>query len=168
MRLHLLIFPALVACGGGFEAFTWSSKAPLPIPRTDLALASLGGNLYAIGGYSGSTLARLDQYAPDANTWTQKASLLSARREFAAGVMNDKIYVACGMAWTDPNAVTYVMTTEEYDPVADRWSARAQCPMPQAFNSVSWTATSSSRVTLSFRSPRTAAASSAKSASNRL
>jgi len=136
MRLHLLIFPALVACGGGFEAFTWSSKAPLPIPRTDLALASLGGNLYAIGGYSGSTLARLDQYAPDANTWTQKASLLSARREFAAGVMNDKIYVACGMAWTDPNAVTYVMTTEEYDPVADRWSARAQCPMPQAFNSV--------------------------------
>ena len=61
---------------------------------------------------------------------------MSARREFAAGVMNDKIYVACGMAWTDPNAVTYVMTTEEYDPVADRWSARAQCPMPQAFNSV--------------------------------
>jgi hypothetical protein len=40
------------------------------------------------------------------------------------------------MRWTDPNAVTYVMTAEEYDPAANTWTQRAPCPMDPAFNNV--------------------------------
>lgn len=126
---------ATSACGGGTEtppAGDWTSRAALPAPRADHALVSLGGQLYAIGGYAGSTLARVDRYDPGSNTWTRRADMLSARRELAAGALNGKIYVACGLSWSDPNAVTYVTTTEEYDPVADTWTARAPCPMGSA------------------------------------
>jgi N-acetylneuraminic acid mutarotase len=126
-----------IACGGsGTQAFSWSSRAALPVPRTGLAAVSLTGKLYAIGGFSGSTLARVDQYDPASNSWTRKADLRSARREFAAGAVNGKIYVACGMSWSDPNAVTYVTTTEEYDPAANSWTERAPCPIPPAYNNV--------------------------------
>jgi len=131
---------AASACGGSSEtpvtASGWSSRGALPVPRADHALVGLGGMVYAIGGYSGSTLARVDRYDPASNTWTRRADMQSARREFAAGALNGKIYVACGMSWSNPNAVIYVTTTEEYDPVGDTWTARAPCPMDPAFNSV--------------------------------
>jgi N-acetylneuraminic acid mutarotase len=137
----LVIFLATAsACGGGSDtpvsASGWSSRAALPVPRADHALVSLGGALYAIGGYSGSTLARVDRYDPMSNAWTRKADMQSARREFAAGALNGKIYVACGMSWSNPNTVIYVTSTEEYDPVADTWTTRAPCPMDPAVNSV--------------------------------
>ncbi len=130
---------AASACGGSSETpiiSGWSSRGALPVPRADHALVSLGGQLYAIGGYSGSTLARVDRYDPASNTWTRRSDMQSARREFAAGALNGKIYVACGMSWSNPNAVTYVTSTEEYDPAADTWTTRAPCPMDPAVNSV--------------------------------
>ncbi|HEY6105173.1 MAG TPA: kelch repeat-containing protein [Anaeromyxobacteraceae bacterium] len=128
------------ACGGSSEtppsSGNWASRAPLPLPRADHAFVGLGGKLYALGGYSGSTLARVDRYDPASDAWTRMADMQSARREFAAGALNGKIYVACGMSWSNPNAVTYVTTTEEYDPVANTWTTRAPCPMDPAVNSV--------------------------------
>jgi N-acetylneuraminic acid mutarotase len=136
-RIGLLTSMLVVACGGsGPQAFSWTSRAGLPVPRTGHAAVSLGGKLYVIGGFSGSTLARVEQYDPASNSWTRKADLHSARREFAAGAANGKIYVACGMSWSDPNAVTYVTTTEEYDPVADTWTERAPCPAVPAVNNI--------------------------------
>jgi Kelch motif protein len=154
MRLPviLMVSTLLAACGPGVRqdtgsnpdggslptGFSWSARATLPIPRTDHAAVVLGGKLYSIGGFSGSTLAEVDQYDPASNTWTRKRDLQAARREFAAGAVNGKIYVACGMSWTDPNAVTYVKTTEEYDPASDTWTTRTGgCPIDfAATNSV--------------------------------
>jgi len=142
-RLATLLTVLLAACGSGVQQdpnsgslFTWSARAALPLPRTDHALVGLGGKLYALGGFSGSTLARVDAYDPASDTWTRRADLLTARREFAAGALNGKIYAACGMSWSDPNAVTYVNTTEQYDPVADAWTTRAPCPIGPASNNV--------------------------------
>jgi hypothetical protein len=83
------------------------------VPRADHALVSLEGSLYAIGGYSGSTRARVDRYDPASDTWTGRADMQSARREFAAGALNGKIYVACGMSWTNPNAVTWCASNDQ-------------------------------------------------------
>lgn len=135
-RIVVLSAMLVVACGSSPQAFSWSARQGLPIPRTGHGAVSLGGKLYVIGGFSGSTLARVDQYDPASNSWTRKADLHSARREFAAGVANGKIYVACGMSWSDPNAVTYVATTEEYDPAADTWTERAPCPAVPAVNNI--------------------------------
>jgi len=140
-RFAPLLAALLAACGPGVQqdpnsGFQWSARAALPVPRTDHALVGLGGKLYAVGGFSGSTLARVDSYDPASDTWTRKADLLTARREFAAGALNGKIYAACGMSWSNPNAVTYVGTTEEYDPAGNVWTTRAPCPIGPASNSV--------------------------------
>ncbi|HYS09030.1 MAG TPA: kelch repeat-containing protein [Myxococcales bacterium] len=115
----------------------WAKKADLPLARWDHALVALNGALYAIGGYSGSTLSSVARYDPAGGSWSSAASLLTARREFAAGAVDGKIYVACGMDYTDPNHVSYVSTTEQYDPAANQWTAgRAACPAGAAFNNV--------------------------------
>jgi len=127
----------LVGCGQGNDgAFEWSTRASLPIPRTELGVAAVGGKIYAMGGSSGSVLARVDAYDPVTNTWSQKASMHQARRSFAVGVIGGKIYVGPGMSWVDPNAVNYVAGTEVYDPATDSWTDLAPCPIPKAFNQV--------------------------------
>lgn len=128
-----------LGCGGegtGPSGSQWSVRAPLPVPRTDHAAVTLDGNVYVLGGFSGSTLARVDAYDPATDRWTRKADMLTARRSFAAGVINGKIYVSAGMSYSDPNGVTYVTETEAYDPVNNTWTALAPCPMDRATNSV--------------------------------
>lgn len=131
--------PLLLGCGDdttGPAGMEWSARAPLPVPRTNHALLAVGGKAYAIGGFSGSTLSRVDEYDPATNQWTRKADMATARREFAAGVINGKIYVASGMSWSNPNSVTYISTTEEYDPATNAWTTRAPGPAIQGPNSV--------------------------------
>jgi hypothetical protein len=139
---------ALVACtssqgndgaangGANDGAFEWSTRAPLPMPRLELGVATVGGKIYAMGGSSGPMLARVDAYDPATNTWTQKASMHAARRGFPVGVIDGKIYVGPGLSWVDPNAVTYVPGTEVYDPTTDTWTELPPCPFAPAFNQV--------------------------------
>ncbi len=133
------VVAALLGCASGTQsdaAFDWVPRAPLPVPRTELAVAAVGGKIYAMGGSSGSTLARVDEYDPATDAWTRKADMRLARRNFPAAVIGGKIYVGPGMSWTDPNAVTYVAGTEVYDPATDTWMDRAGCPFAPAVNAV--------------------------------
>lgn len=130
-----LVLLSAVACALP-SVFDWTVKAPLPVPRADHALVAVGGKLYALGGFSGSTLARVDAYDPATNGWAQVAPMASARREFAAAAVGGKIYVACGMDWSDPNHVAYVKSTEEYDPATNTWRQRAPCPVDAPFTEV--------------------------------
>jgi len=59
--------PAADAGTTGNVAFDWSPRAPLPIPRTEHGAAVVDGKIYAIGGYSGSLLSRVDVYDPISN-----------------------------------------------------------------------------------------------------
>lgn len=140
-RLTPLLWTALagaVACNGSTEpsGVTWASRASLPVPRVDHSAVVLNGKIYVLGGFSGSTLARLEEYDPGTDTWTRKADMRTARRNFAAGVINGKIYVSSGMSYTDPNGVTYLTQTEVYDPAANTWDSLAPCPDIPAPNSV--------------------------------
>ncbi|MDF2695584.1 MAG: hypothetical protein K0S65_3967, partial [Labilithrix sp.] len=118
------------------SASNWSLMAPLPFARTDHSVATVGGKIYVMGGYTGSMLARVDMYDPATNTWTQRADMLAPRRDFATAVIDGKIYVTGGMSFTDPNALTYLDTTEVYDPSTDTWSSLAPCPIGSPYNSV--------------------------------
>jgi kelch-like protein 18 len=114
-------------------AVAWSQRAPLPLPRTELGVAAVAGTVYAIGGYTGSVLSRVDAYDPASDTWTQKADLRTARRNFVSGVIGGKIYVASGTSFTDPNQISFIDTTEVYDPQTDSWTELAPCPIPNVF-----------------------------------
>lgn len=116
---------------------SWERRASLPLPRTEHAVVALGGKLYAIGGSTGSDmLARVDVYDPATDTWTRRADLHTARRDFAAAAIDGKIHVAGGMSFSSKGDVTYVRTTEIYDPIIDTWTEVADAPIGPAVNAV--------------------------------
>ena len=101
--------------------------------RRFLTAAVVGRTLYAIGGESascsassGTALNTLEAYNLDTATWTTRASMPTARRFPAAGVVNGIIYVVGGDQAGDPSVSA---TVEAYDPATNTWSTKA--PLPQ-------------------------------------
>lgn len=93
---------------------TWTPGPPLPIVNHHNAAATAAGKLYAFGGQS--TLTFL--YDPETNSWIQVATMpLGQSLTPAAGVINDKIYVAGG----NPNG----SLLQIYDPATNHWSTGA-------------------------------------------
>ena len=56
-------------------------------------------------------------YDPQADAWTQLASMSTARREHASAVVGGKLYVFGGSG-----AGGRLSTAEVYDPASDSWS----------------------------------------------
>jgi N-acetylneuraminic acid mutarotase len=106
---------------------SWSPIADLPAERAAHASVSVGGLLYIVGGV-GSDAATIRAYNPATNAWDSgRAPLPTPREHLTAAVVNDRIYVISGR-WTAGN----VGTVEEYDPVANHWTARASIPTPRS------------------------------------
>lgn len=105
----------------------WTVKATMPSPpKADGSAAVYNGKLYVFGGYDqtgGDPRAETYEYDPPTNTWTQKASMPTARWGPIAVEFNGKIYVFSG---TVPDV------NEVYDPVLDSWQTKG--PLPSGFN----------------------------------
>ena len=74
----------------------WTTKSPMPTPRTRFVAVVVGARLYAIGGLGvqggrASALAAVEQYDPATDTWTAKNSLPGGKYDFAAGLVNGRI-----------------------------------------------------------------------------
>ena len=104
----------------------WSEKANLPTPSRSLSASSVGGKIYAIGGWGGRDLGILGtvaEYNPVSDTWTQKADMLTSRQGFSSSVVNGKIYAIGGIS--HPKVFS---TVEMYDPETDEWTKKADMP----------------------------------------
>ncbi|MGQ9841099.1 MAG: Kelch repeat-containing protein [Anaerolineae bacterium] len=111
------------------EVTRWKSGAPLPVPRSRLALAADATRIYAIGGETANGVTgQVDIYNPQTNSWQTGARKLTPVANVAAVVLNDRIYVPGGT--TAGGDVTNVL--EMYDPQTDTWSPRALLPTPIA------------------------------------
>lgn len=115
---------------------SWKARAPMAFARYELGAAALDGKIYAVGGFSGSTLSIVEEYDPVANVWTRKADMPTRRRLLVVAAVGGKLYAIGGMDFTNPNNVTYRFENEEYDPVSDSWTSRAPIPMDPPVNSV--------------------------------
>ena len=110
-------------------AGVWIALAPLQSARQELAVASAGGKVYAIGGISGvSVLSSVEEYDPGTNRWRFVAPLPEPLHHSAAAVVDDIIYVIGGYRTLsfDATAVVY-----RYDPRSDLWSPAAALPSPR-------------------------------------
>jgi len=117
--------------GGGSSIGTtlaWEEVTPLDIPRYDLGVVATGDKLYALGGYSGSNLSLVSEYDPANDTWTNKANMLSPRRNMAIASVNGKIYVIGGRD-NQGNDITYTFSTEEFDPNTNQWTSKQDMPI---------------------------------------
>src|SRR5207247_2428916 len=77
---------------------TWSTVAPLPSPRSDLAALAHGGKIYVFGGCTGtaSVTSEVDMYNPETNTWTGLAPMPTPRASIVAGHSGQRVYAIGG------------------------------------------------------------------------
>lgn len=114
------------------DSGTWSSVAPLPSPRSDLAAYAHGGKIYVFGGCTGSEFAvtnAVDVYDVADDTWsTAPADMPTPRSSmYAAGGKGDTVFVIGGQA----NGIQ-LTTNEAYDIAKNTWSTATPMPSPRA------------------------------------
>jgi N-acetylneuraminic acid mutarotase len=148
-RFHAAAAPAstpygdlIVVAGGEFEVSVldtvqgynpitnaWVTLAPMPSARGRLALGSVGGRLYAVGGYAG-TLAQwvgtVEEYDPQLGSWATKTPMPTPRAHLALAVINGQLLAAGG-----ENVNRSLDVLESYDPVLNGW--RSKTPSTTAF-----------------------------------
>ena len=111
---------------------TWSTVAPLPNPRSDLAAVAHGGKIFVFGGCTGTASApsvtnEVDMYDPQTNTWaTGLTPMPTARASLVAGHSGDQVYAIGG---TDGASAKNV--NEVYDISRDSWSSNTPMPTPR-------------------------------------
>ena len=102
------------------EKDDWRVVAPMSVRRSGMRVASLGGYLYILGGFSASdtkALAIVDRYDPMTDSWRLMSSMNSPRRSFGVAVLNGYIYAMGGI-----NGGTYYDSVERYCPRSNKWS----------------------------------------------
>ena len=152
-----LLLGALLLSGviGSAQAEGWTTGAPMPAERSEVAVAEVDGTIYVVGGFSGAT--ELEIYDPAADRWRRGAAVPRALHHAAAVGLNGRLFVVGGYVdgWT-PVASLY-----EYDPASDRWRALAPMPTPRCAWAAAVLAIPSVRTTAvvnpgDWRRPRTA------------
>lgn len=112
------------------DSNTWTTRTPMPTPRSTPAVGVIDGMLYVAGGgtnYYNLTNV-LEVYDPITNTWdTSRASLPINLAAGAAGVIAGKLYVVGGGYDSSGVATNRAF---RYDPGTDSWSELS--PMPTA------------------------------------
>ena len=115
---------------------TWRSRSPMPTARNHLAVASVGGKIYAIGGRLGAVFIGLasdtdvvEEYDPAVDMWTGvRARMPTPRSAVAWGVFGNRIYVAGG-EFQDARMSAAFKAVEAYDPARNQWSVLPSMPV---------------------------------------
>lgn len=82
--------PLLAGTINGDTTQGWSRVSNLPASFDTLAVASLNGAMYTIGGYNGSNITNV--YCYDGTNWSEVAGLPSAHENLAADTFSNAIY----------------------------------------------------------------------------
>ena len=107
---------------------TWTRKADMPTAREGHSTSVVNGKIYVIGGAGGEgALSTVEEYDPATDTWTRKADIPNPRPWLSTSVVNGKIY-AIGGEFPPYDASKLASTVEEYDPVTDTWTRKADMP----------------------------------------
>lgn len=119
----------------------------MPTPRGSANALVINGRIHVVGGAAlpkglGDGYAHPNRnvsigihevFDPATGTWSRRVDMINARNHAAAGVIDNKIYVAGGRAGSVfiPNALNLDLL-EEYDPATDRWTLRPPMPTPRS------------------------------------
>jgi N-acetylneuraminic acid mutarotase len=112
------------ASAGAREAAVWQRGAPLPVPRSEVASATVGKDLVIAGGFlaDGRSSRRVDAYSPARNRWRRLADLPVAVNHAMAASDGRRLYVAGG----------YGAPTRAFVLVRGRWRRLPDLPEPRA------------------------------------
>jgi N-acetylneuraminic acid mutarotase/fibronectin type 3 domain-containing protein len=106
-------------------ANTWTTVAPLPLPRAAMAVAVLNGKIYAAGGLrNGQAVTDFTAYDPATDSWQTLAPLPSARDHLVGAALDGKFYAIGGRPGSSAICAP-VATVHRYDPGTNAWTAVA-------------------------------------------
>ena len=90
----------------------------------------MGGKIYVTGGQTnyGGSLNSAYVYDPQADAWTQLASMSIARRRHASAAVGGKLYVFGGWG----AGTKRLSTAEVYDPASDSWAQVTSLTSPRS------------------------------------
>jgi N-acetylneuraminic acid mutarotase len=110
-------------------------KANMPVLSANGVTGVISGKLYVLPGTCATDfypspgycavepIRKLYRYDPSTNTWATKASAPHFHKRGAAGVINNKLYVAAGF-----NDFAAVADLDVYDPATNTWKTLAPIP----------------------------------------
>jgi N-acetylneuraminic acid mutarotase len=104
---------------------SWRGRAQMPTPRGGLALAAVGGRLYALGGGAERATNANEVYDVAADRWTAANPMPTARDHLAAVGFEGRVWALGGR---ESFLGTQYANVEIYDPATDSW--RTGTPLP--------------------------------------
>jgi len=124
----LLVAVALVLVPLGTAASgAWEMRAPLPVPRTEVAAAVVGSEIAVVGGFAadGSASARADTYSPALDRWRRLPDLAVGVHHAMAVGTGGRLYVLGGyVARGVPLRTAFVLE-------GGRWRTLPRMPFPR-------------------------------------
>jgi len=104
MARRLVILVAVLALGGAGsgpaarQTLEWKRAAPLPVPRSEVAASTLGGEIVVLGGFlaDGRSSARADAYLPARDRWRRLPSLPVAVNHAMTASDGKRLYLIGG------------------------------------------------------------------------
>src|SRR5919198_3048593 len=108
------------------DAGRWVARAPIPTPRSEVGVAALGGRVYVVGGFGGTSVN--EEYDPATDRWRARAPLPRGVHHPGVAAIAGRLYVVGGYA--DPGGRPSAQLFE-YDPAGDSWRERAPMPTPR-------------------------------------
>jgi N-acetylneuraminic acid mutarotase len=105
----------------------WLTKASIPTPRSEVAVAEVNGKIYVLGGFSSRGQAIHEEYDPATDRWRSRANMPKGLNHAGAVGLNGKLYMIGG--YTESGGA--VADVYEYDPATDRWRTLAPMPTPR-------------------------------------
>ncbi|KAL6114796.1 uncharacterized protein ACO6RY_05475 [Pungitius sinensis] len=101
------------------ECNEWRAAARMVNRRGNVAVATLGGQIYAVGGADHvRCYSSVERYNPDTDSWSTDVAPLSSPRSGVSAVAMDGFLYAIG----GHDGVAAVSTVERYDPRMNTWS----------------------------------------------
>jgi hypothetical protein len=111
------------------QADRWTSLAPLPVPRSRYALATLDGKLYLFGGWDGASYSDMVwRYTPDDDSWERLNNMPVLTADAGAVAIDGLVYLIGGENASGPlnQSLRYNPADEGRTP----WTSLA--PLPEA------------------------------------
>ena len=116
---------------GTCRAGTWSTVAPMPTARSELAaVVGTDGKIYAIGGNAtGGASGVVEVFDPSANSWTTRAAMPTPRYGLAAVVGSDGRIYAIGGDYADISNAGASVVAQAFNPTANTWQTLPAFPV---------------------------------------
>jgi N-acetylneuraminic acid mutarotase len=100
MKLVATVAAVAVVSTAGAAKADWETRAPLPLPRTEVSAAGVGSEIVVLGGFTadGGSSRRVDAYSPARDAWRRLPDLpVGINHGMAVGV-GGRVYVLGGYA----------------------------------------------------------------------